>query len=376
MNEKSPFLMGHATADNWTDAAGQVVVALGQPRPEHKLGFVYVSDGFAGHLDELCVFLRQTTGVNEWVGAAGAGVCATGREYFEVPAIAALVAPIDEAGFRIFESVTEDAAAVGTGNHDWLVDAGVPLVVAHADPANPLVPELIEDLSDETGGYLVGALGSGPNGNPQFAHGLASGGISGVMISPNAIEMVSGLTQGCSPIGPVRRISSAHENVILSIDDGTALAVFKEDIGEVLARNLGQVAGYIFAGLPVEGSDTGDYLVRNLTGIDPENEAIAIGDYVETGDQILFCRRDHDTAVEDMRRMLRKIKRQVGDKPIRGGLYYTCLARGPNQFGDDSEEMRLIEEELGSFPVVGFFGNGEISHDRLYGYTGVLTVFC
>ena len=73
--------------------------------------------------------------------------------------------------------------------------------------------------------------------------------------------------------------------------------------------------------------------------------------------------------------MLRKIKRQIGDKPIRGGLYYTCLARGPNQFGDDSEELKLIEEELGDFPLVGFFGNGEISHDRLYGYTGVLTLF-
>ena len=73
--------------------------------------------------------------------------------------------------------------------------------------------------------------------------------------------------------------------------------------------------------------------------------------------------------------MLKKIKRQVGDRRIRGGLYFTCLARGPNQFGDDSEELKLIAEELGSFPLAGFFGNGEISHDRLYGYTGVLTVF-
>ena len=26
-------------------------------------------------------------------------------------------------------------------------------------------------------------------------------------------------------------------------------------------------------------------------------------------------------------------------------------------------------------PMIGFFGNGEICHDRLYGYTGVLTLF-
>ena len=27
------------------------------------------------------------------------------------------------------------------------------------------------------------------------------------------------------------------------------------------------------------------------------------------------------------------------------------------------------------FPLVGFYANGEISHNPLYGYTGVLTLF-
>ena len=31
--------------------------------------------------------------------------------------------------------------------------------------------------------------------------------------------------------------------------------------------------------------------------------------------------------------------------------------------------------DLGDFPLVGFFANGEISHNRLYGYTGVLALF-
>ncbi len=30
---------------------------------------------------------------------------------------------------------------------------------------------------------------------------------------------------------------------------------------------------------------------------------------------------------------------------------------------------------LGDVPLAGFFAAGEIAHDRLYGYTGVLTVF-
>ena len=40
----------------------------------------------------------------------------------------------------------------------------------------------------------------------------------------------------------------------------------------------------------------------------------------------------------------------------------------------DSAELRTIRQELGDFPLVGFFANGEISCNRLYGYTGVLTV--
>lgn len=44
-------------------------------------------------------------------------------------------------------------------------------------------------------------------------------------------------------------------------------------------------------------------------------------------------------------------------------------------FGENSEELKSIQQELGEFSPVGFFANGEISHNRLYGYTGVLTLF-
>jgi small ligand-binding sensory domain FIST len=134
------------------------------------------------------------------------------------------------------------------------------------------------------------------------------------------------------------------------------------------------VAGYIFAALPIPGSDTGDYLVRNLIGIDPQEKLLAIGDDLEEDAQLMFCRRDRAAAREDMERMLDDLgKRTKGN--IRGGVYYSCLGRGRNQFGEDSEELQLISDRLGDFPLVGFFANGEISHNRLYGYTGVLTLF-
>ena len=193
------------------------------------------------------------------------------------------------------------------------------------------------------------------------------------MLSP-AITALSGMTQGCSPIGPVHTITSAERNIISHIDDRSALDVFYEDIGEVLSRDLEKVGGYIFAVIPVQGSDTGDYTIRNLVGIDPENELLAIGDMVIDGDPIMFCKRDNQTATDDMQRMLEKLKGRL-DGPIKGGVFVSCLGRGPNMFGSDSAEVEMIQDVLGDFPLVGFYANGEISHNRLYGFTGVLTLF-
>ncbi len=146
-------------------------------------------------------------------------------------------------------------------------------------------------------------------------------------------------------------------------------------MGEVIARDLQRVAGYIFAGFPISGSDTSDYMVRNLVGIDEGNRLIAVGQLLSEGSEIMFCRRDGNTAKQDMQRMLTDIKGRINSPP-RGAVYYSCTGRGRYQFGPNSEELNLIRAELGELPLVGFFANGEIFHNRLYGYTGVLTVFC
>ena len=159
------------------------------------------------------------------------------------------------------------------------------------------------------------------------------------------------------------------------IDERPALEVFKEDIGETLAADLARTAGYIFAGLPVVGSDTGDYLVRNIVGIDTENGLIAIGDLPQKGSQIMFCRRDGSTARDDLVRMLKQIRGRMDKAKPKGAVYFSCLGRGRYTFGTNSEEVGLIKDEFGDLPLVGFFANGEISHHRLYGYTGVLTLF-
>jgi small ligand-binding sensory domain FIST len=58
-----------------------------------------------------------------------------------------------------------------------------------------------------------------------------------------------------------------------------------------------------------------------------------------------------------------------------GAVYISCTGRGGPHFGGSSAEMHIIRHALGDVPLVGFFAAGEIAHNRLYGYTGVLTVF-
>ena len=374
MSETKDFLVAHASAAKWKDAAAEIIVSLKNVTAEHRLGFLYVTDDYADSLKDIYLFLKQNTGVPHWVGTVGFGICAPATEYFGKAAMAVMIAPIPEDAFRTFNGVKSDVSAVVSNLQEWIGDTP-PLIVTHADPRNQNVPEIIEDLSRETNGFLIGGLTASRGAHPQLAEDVAEGEVSGVMMSLEAVPVAAALTQGCSPIGEIHRITSCEQNILIEIDGKPALDVFKEDIGEILARDLSKVAGYIFAALPVSGSDTCDYLVRNLTGIDPEQGLLAIGEYVEPGDHIMFCRRDHDSAVEDMRRMLGDLRKRAGNAPIRGGLYYSCCARGPNQFGENSEELALIAEELGDFPLVGFFANGEISNNRLYGYTGVLTLF-
>src|SRR3546814_693255 len=187
--------------------------------------------------------------------------------------------------------------------------------------------------------------------------------------------VVSGLTQGCTPIGAPHVITEAEgaRGLVKTIDDRPAVAVLREDIGELLARDLRRIGGYIFAGLPIAGSDTGDYLVRNLVGLDLERGWLQIGAQVAAGDRLLFCRRDHQTARADLKRMLEDLRARAGGAP-RGALYFSCVARGRHLFGPQSEELRLIRETFGDMPLTGFFANGEICNNRLYGYTGVLTL--
>lgn len=377
------FASAHASGAHWADITRACVTQLG-PMPREgaqdhtHLGFVYVTDHLANDLSAIVDQLRLSTGVEHWVGTVGIAITgqtatAAAEEYLDEPAISLMVGSFGPDSFRLLEPELGGAGSRLRALQPWTKARHPAVALVHGDPRNPQMINLVRQLTGDSGLFLLGGLTSSRGGMAQAAGTVGESSLSGALLAGD-VALVTGLSQGCSPIGPQHVITKAQDNIIMEIDGRPALDVFKEEIGEVLARDLRKIVGFIFAALPVAGSDTGDYLVRNLTGIDSNSGWIAIGAEVADNDPIMFTRRDRNSALADLERMLERLKQRI-DRPIRGGLYVSCIARGPNLFGPDATETRLIAQHLGHFPLTGFFANGEISHDRIYAYTGVLTLF-
>lgn len=369
----SGFAAALAEGSDWRETAEACLAALGPVPPGANLGFLYATDALADDSGRLLDLLRQRSGVAHWVGTTGFGVAGSGAEIYDRPALSLLVGRFPDEAFRVFPAVSQDLDGFHQHCGVWLQDSPPILGVVHGDPRNPKLPDLIADLSEETAAFLVGGLASTRSEPKPIADEVAEGGLSGVLFG-SGVEVAAGLSQGCSPIGPSRRITASDRNIVMTLDERPALEVLLEDVEVEDLEALQQAAANTLVAFPVTGSDTGDYLVRNLMGVDPERGWIAVGEMVQSGQAMLFCRRDREAAETDLRRMLAQLKGRLSGPP-RGALYFSCIARGENLFGPGSAELRLIRDELGDLPLAGFFANGEISNNRLYGYTGVLALF-
>jgi small ligand-binding sensory domain FIST len=385
----SAFSAAHSDHADPMQAVAQCLASLDRPDGA-TLGFVYATDYLASSLPQIVAALRSETGVTDWTGTAGLGVIANGGanghqqggrsagggsgvEYFDRPGLAVMLAALPPQKHLLFDPVHGGMPPFERAHRPWL-ERHLPLFgVVHADPRNPNTAAIVADLSATTGAFLVGGLTASRDSYPQVSRSIVEGGVSGVLFAAGT-DVATGLTQGCSPLGLVHEITDAEDNVVKTLDGEPALAVYVKAIGEILARDLRRAVSLVHAALPVTGSDTGDYLVRNIVGIDPERGWIAIGDNVGKGGRLVFVRRDPAAARDDMARMLGRLTSRMKEQP-RGALYHACVARGRHMFGEDGAEIAIIRDALGDIPLVGFFANGEICHNRLYGYTGVLSLF-
>ncbi len=390
------FRYGHATHPDWHAAAELVIAQLGGPATgthDHEtVGIVYATGAFSADLPPLLAELRMRTGVEDWAGAIGHGICATGAEYTTEPAAAVMLVEVPRNGYRFFSGRRRLPAldeALGAG----VMRAHTALV--HADPSLPDLGELIADISARTStGYLFGGIAEGaPLPATQVAGEVFAGGLSGVAFS-REVRLLSRVTQGCSPLAGEHVVSVCTDRYIQELDGRPALDVLLADLDVPPTTRRSRDGNEILRSLPIDrlrqglfigfsdgdadrGVGFGDYVVRNVVGIDPHNRLLAVAGTPREGDRAVFCTRDQQAARRDLVRICTELRSEAEeeDLEVRGALYHSCVARGEQLFGSNGAELELIRHYLGDVPLIGFHANGEIARDRIYGHTGVLTLF-
>jgi len=379
------------------------------------LGLLYLTDHYAGAAADILGHLSaELPQVTDWVGAVGVGICASGAEYIDEPGLAVMLCDLAPTRYRVFSGL----APLGTTQGP---EGFVPqTALVHADPATPDVTELVQELAERTlGHYLFGGLAASRAGSLQIARssrgglaghgrdaaaGLFHGGFSGVAFGPD-VGIVSRVTQGVRAVSPTYRITAAHLNRVDELDGRPALDVLLRDldlslddlpaaIGR-LRETLVGLQGPAFqpaaatpaarpGRLPLRLGE--DVLVRHLVGLDPARRAFVIADQAPLDATLTLCERHVQAARADLVRICAEIRDELspddgGDAPfdplerIAGAVYVSCNGRGGDHFGGPGAELQIVRQALGDVPLVGFFAAGEIAHHRLYGYTGVLTVF-
>ena len=100
------FQVAHAAAADWAEATDKCLERFAPP--SRGLGFLYVTDPLADDLELILGRLKSATQIEHWIGTVGLGVCASGREYFDEPAMAVMLADMNPQSFRIFEPIIDD----------------------------------------------------------------------------------------------------------------------------------------------------------------------------------------------------------------------------------------------------------------------------
>ena len=407
------FPYGHATHPQWLMAAGLVLAQLRAQMslPDHasspRLALLYITDHYAGQAQAILDHLRQELpAVTDWVGTVGVGLAVNNAEYFDEPAMALMLCDLPPDQYRVFSGLAPLPASA-------LAD----VALVHADPSTPELTELISEMAGRTQkGYLFGGLTSSRTRSVQFAvkdgqsltdGGVLEGGLSGVAFAPG-VGLLSRVTQGCQPVSLEREITEVDQQVVLKLNGVPALDVLLTDLDISLSdpQKAIAVVRTTMVGLSPAGQSSagrtghlgGDVRVRHIVGLDPRRLGVVVADNLQPGMRLTLCRRDVQSARADLVRVCAEIREELepemlsieainalSDDPvptlpqpgkrIAGAVYVSCTGRGGPHFGGPNAEMQIIRHALGDVPLVGFFAAGEIAHNQLYGYTGVLTVF-
>jgi small ligand-binding sensory domain FIST len=218
------------------------------------------------------------------------------------------------------------------GGIGWRSAQEQPQFILLADPLSSGVNDLLQGLDFAYPGSIkVGGLASAGAMGVQSAlfcnYQLYRDGTVGVALSGN-IVLETIVAQGCRPIGQTYQVTKGERNILLELaaQDSTKMTTgdaesrppleILRDLIQSLSEEDRQLAQHsLFVGVARDEFKQqlghGDFLIRNLLGVDPRVGAIAIGDRVRPGQRIQFHLRDARTSEEDLELLLQRYQKEA-----------------------------------------------------------------
>jgi small ligand-binding sensory domain FIST len=387
-----PFAAALSTSSDTMQAVDQTCAeALARLGGKADLALVFFSPHHGAAANELVTALQVKLGSACLLGCQGEAIVSNEREVEDGPALSLWLAhwsaPVEQSPFHLtLEETSEGHSLLGWPDDLQHAKPAEAAILMLADPFSFPADYCVHQVNEDFPGLRV--MGGMSSGNPgPGAASLVLGsetlpvGAVGVLLQGGtAIRSV--VSQGCRPIGKPLVITKARDNVILELGGKAALVQLQELWQELGPQDQALVRQGLHIGRVLSeykgDFQRGDFLVRNVIGLDKSRGSIAITDRVRVGQTIQFHVRDADTADEDLHELL-QIDMSAHDKRPAGALLFTCNGRGTRLFERPNHDASVIRAEVGHIPVAGLFAQGEIGpvsgQNSLHGFTASVVLF-
>ncbi len=370
-------------------ASASVLKQLGEDRCD--LACLFASPIYRADWPEIIALVHERLHPSVLIGCSASGVIGADKELEWVPALSLVGASLPGVAYHPFVVHPDELEQSGPGGF-WIDKVGAspeerPVFILLADAytcdAGKLLTELNATYPHRP---IVGGLVSG--GHEPGEHLLFAGadvireGAVGLAMTGN-IELDTIVSQGCRPFGRSYVITKAEEHIVWELGGRPALDVLREALVGLSPSDQALAQQAIFAGVVINemkvGFQPGDFVVRQLVGIDPPSGAIAVGEQMQVGQTIQFHLRDPEASQQDLRRLLEARGPAFQAAPPAGALFFNCTGRGKSFYGKAHQDTKTIRGFHATVPMGGFFCNGEIGPiggtNWLHGYTASVGFF-
>jgi small ligand-binding sensory domain FIST len=190
------------------------------------------------------------------------------------------------------------------------------------------------------------------------------------------------VAQGCRPIGDPMFVTAVHENLVREFDGKPPRDVLSELYDKLPAEDQDLFSTALFLGIAMDTRrsefNAGDFLVRNILGMDPQSGALWINAELPLNSVVQLHLRDAVTSAQDLERVLTGYRNLHHTKPC-GALLFSCLGRGAQLYGLSDHDSDAFRRLVADVPIGGFFCNGEVGpvsgETFLHSYTSAFGVF-